>query len=160
MMQMMWTRHIPIISTLIDEALAKATTITLIKWAQNFWHHLLENNTQTPWSVQDIQMLWYDWCEIHTLNAVIGARYPNAVIWLMRDTYPNAAIWLVRDTYPNAAIWLVRYITLHANIEFSFFLQKKVTQKGKLRFYDWLTLITIMLWIKYPGDWPLDPNYL
>ena len=129
MMQMMWTRHIPIISTLIDEALAKATTITLIKWAQNFWHHLLENNTQTPWSVQDIQMLWYDWCEIHTLNAVIGARYPNAVIWLMRDTYPNAAIWLVRDTYPNAAIWLVRYITLHANIEFSFFFTKKSYSK-------------------------------
>ncbi len=88
-----------------------------------------------------------NWCDTYpnaenwlvpTLNAVIGARYPNAVIWLVRDTYPkrcdwckiskccvrdtypnaaiwsvwdtypNAEIWLVRDTYPNAAIWLVR----------------------------------------------------
>ena len=39
-------------------------------------------------------------------NAVIGTRYPNAVIWLVRDKNPNAAIWLVRDTctYPNVAI--------------------------------------------------------
>ena len=28
-----------------------------------------------------------DWCYIPTLNAVIGARYPNIVIWLVRDTY-------------------------------------------------------------------------
>ena len=28
-----------------------------------------------------------DWCDIPTLNAVIGARYPNIVIWLVRDTY-------------------------------------------------------------------------
>ena len=38
-------------------------------------------------------------------NTVIGARYPNNVIWLVRDTNPYAAIWLVRGTYPNAAIW-------------------------------------------------------
>ena len=31
---------------------------------------------------------------------MIGARYPNTVIWLMRDTYPYAAIWLMRDIYP------------------------------------------------------------
>ena len=37
-------------------------------------------------------------------NTVIGARYPNNVIWLVRDTNPYAAIWLVRGTYPNAAI--------------------------------------------------------
>ena len=37
-------------------------------------------------------------------NTVIGARYPNTVIWLVRDTYPYAAIWLMRDIYANAAI--------------------------------------------------------
>ena len=50
-------------------------------------------------------------------NVVIGARYSNAVTWLVQDIYtlmrqsdiyPYAAIWLVWDTYPNAAIWLVR----------------------------------------------------
>ena len=41
-------------------------------------------------------------------NAVIGAWYANAVIWLVRHTHPYAAIWSVRDTYPNATIWLVR----------------------------------------------------
>ena len=52
--------------------------------------------------------LWYGRCELHTLNAVIGERYKNAVIWLVRDTYPNAAIWLVRFAYPNTAIWLMQ----------------------------------------------------
>ena len=45
-------------------------TITLnILCAQlpNPWHHLQENNIQTLWLVQDIQMLGYDWCEVHTL---------------------------------------------------------------------------------------------
>ena len=28
------------------------------------WHHLQENNSQTLWFVQDIQMLWYDWCKL------------------------------------------------------------------------------------------------
>ena len=42
------------------------------------------------------------------LNAVIGTRYPNTVIWLVRDKKnPNAAIWLVRGTctYSNEAIF-------------------------------------------------------
>ena len=41
-------------------------------------------------------------------NAVIGAIYPYAGMWLVRDIYPYAAIWMVRNTYPNAVIWLVR----------------------------------------------------
>ena len=55
-------------------------------------------------------------------NAVIGAIYPNAVIWLVWDTYPNAAIWLVRITYLNKVTY--------ANKEF-FFGKKnnKITQK-------------------------------
>ena len=72
-----------------------------------------------------------DWCDIPTLNAVIGARYPNAVIWLVRDTYPYAAIWLVRDKYPNAANWLVR-ATYHSKLtllESYFFLPKKKIKK-------------------------------
>ena len=52
-------------------------TIIVIKLAQNLWlmslfvhsllipwHHLHENNSQTLRLVQNIQMLWYDWCEI------------------------------------------------------------------------------------------------
>ena len=60
------------------------------------WHHL-QNNTQTLWLGHDIQMLWYDWCEIHTLM--------RQSVWC--NTYPNAAIWLVRTTYP-----------LHGDIKF------------------------------------------
>ena len=41
--------------------------VILCAQPHNPWHHLQENNTQTLWLVQDIQMLWYDWCEIHTL---------------------------------------------------------------------------------------------
>ena len=32
------------------------------------WHHLQENNSQTLWFVQDIQMLWYDWCKLKIGN--------------------------------------------------------------------------------------------
>ena len=59
-------------------------------------------------------------------NAVIGARYPNAGIWLVRGTYPNAATWLVRDTYPNVVVWLVRD-TYHS-IRFK---KKKKKKPGK-----------------------------
>ena len=81
-----------------------------------------------------------DWCDTYpnaenwlvpTLNAVIGARYPNAVIWLVRDTYPYAAIWLVRDKYPNAANWLVR-ATYHSKLmllESDFFTKKKLKKE-------------------------------
>ena len=74
-----------------------------------------------------------DWCDIPTLNAVIGARYPNIVIWLVRDTYQYSAIWLVRDKYPNAANWLVR-ATYHSKLtllESYFFNQKKKNSKRK-----------------------------
>ena len=37
------------------------------------WHHLQENDTQTLWLVHDIQMLWHDWCEIHTLMRQSGS---------------------------------------------------------------------------------------
>ena len=35
-------------------------------------------------------------------NSVIGARYPNVMMWLVRDTWPNAATKLVWDTYQNS----------------------------------------------------------
>ena len=64
------------ISTLIYEALAKATNHYTCWIAQNGWYrslctapwfHDIKNNTQTLWLVQDILILWYDWCKINTL---------------------------------------------------------------------------------------------
>ena len=48
-------------------------------------------------------------------NAVIGARYPNAVIWLVPDSNP---------TLMQQSDWCKQHTTLHANIEL-FFLNKK-----------------------------------
>ena len=56
---------------------------------------------RAPWSMTEFARKQYR-------NAVIGAIYPYAGMWLVRDTYPYAAIWMVRNTYPNAVIWLVR----------------------------------------------------
>ena len=51
-------------------------------------------------------------------NAVIGARYPNAVIRLVRVTYPKVAMRLVRDTQMRRSDWCEQHTTLHANIDF------------------------------------------
>ena len=63
--------------------------VILCAQPHNPWHHLQENNTQTLWLVQDIQMLWYDWCEIHTLMRQSDwcEMFRNAAIWLARATY-------------------------------------------------------------------------
>ena len=50
----------------------------------------------------DIQMLWCDWCGIHTLMrqsdwCEIHAK--QTAIWSLRNTYPNAAVWLLRAKY-------------------------------------------------------------
>ena len=65
MIQMMRTFHIPIDLNLIDEALAKATTMALTKWAP-WLHDIIYKKTILKWLVQDVKMLWYDWCVIHT----------------------------------------------------------------------------------------------
>ena len=70
-------------------------------------------------------------------NAVIGTRYPNAVIWLVRDKNPNAAIWLVRDTctYPNVTIFSDGgNTTLYTDLKF-FSYKKKKNSKMRLRQY-------------------------
>ena len=56
----------------------------------------------------------------------------------MRDTYPNAAIWLVRDTYPKT-IWLVRatYHSLYANIDVIFFNLKKKNPINVQHFFNY-----------------------
>ena len=39
-------------------------------FVHNPWFHDIickKKNTQTQWLVQAFQLLWYDWCEIHTL---------------------------------------------------------------------------------------------
>ena len=109
----MRTFHTPRISTSHDEAPAKATIIKLSKWTQNFWlisfcmqsplipwRCVQENNTQTLWLVHDIQMLWYDWCEIHTL---------------MRQSD-----WSKIHTLMQRSDWCEQHTTLHANIELFF----------------------------------------
>ena len=62
-------------------------------------------------------------------NALIGTRYLNAVIWLVRDKKNhNAAIWLVRDkcTYPNVTIFSDGgNTTLYTDLKFFSYKKKK-----------------------------------
>ena len=75
------------------------------------WHHLQENNTQTLWLVQSVKILWYDWCQIHTL------------MWQSN--------WCEIHTLMQQCDWCKQHATICANIEFDFFflIQKKVTKK-------------------------------
>ena len=84
------------------------------------WHHLRENNTETLW---DIQMLWRNWCEIHTLmwqSDYYEIHTKKATVWLLRNKYPYAAIRLVRATY-------------HSTQKHSYFFMKKITKKNYFR---------------------------
>ena len=100
MIQMMRTFHIPINLDLNGRGSREGHNHNTYQIGTKF----LVNVILCAWSPDFITLFTRN----QYRNAVIGARYPNAVIWLVRDTYPNAAIWSVRDTYPNATIWLVR----------------------------------------------------
>ena len=65
MIQMMRTFHIPIDLNLIDEALAKATTMALIKWAP-WLHDIIYKKTI---------LNRCDWCKISKCCDMIDARY-------------------------------------------------------------------------------------
>ena len=73
------------------------------------WHHLQEKNTQTLRLVQDIQMLFYDWCEVHTL------------MW--------QSDWCEIHTLKRRSNWCEQHTTLYTNIELFIFIKKK-PQKG------------------------------
>ena len=84
------------------------------------WHHLRENNTETLW---DIQMLWRNWCEIHTLmwqSDYYEIHTKKVTVWLLRNKYPYAAIRLVRATY-------------HSTQKHSYFFMKKIRKKNYFR---------------------------
>ena len=62
--------------------------------------HLQDNKTQTMLSVHDIQMLWYHWCEIHTLMRQFD--------------------WCVIHALMRRSDWWEQHTTLHANIGYFF----------------------------------------
>ena len=82
----------------LDKALAKAPIIMLIKWAQIFGqcHCAQPSDSMTSFKRNQYP------------NAVIGARYLNAVIWLVPDSNP---------TLMQQSDWCKQHTTLHANIE-------------------------------------------
>ena len=91
---------------------------------------------------------------------MVGARYSNSMIWLVRDTYPCTAIWLVRDTFPDAAIWLARDVNPNAVIwlVWANFFRKK-NRKGRglfhLGHYRWTQntnlIVIVALAVKLQG---------
>ena len=98
----MWTFQIPINLNIIQwsRLLQRPQTITLIKWAQNFWlMSFFVLSPLIPWD--NLQ----DWCKIS-----------KCLIWLVQDTNPKVAIWLVWATTPYTLTWSV------------FFFQKKKTK--------------------------------
>ena len=56
-------------------------------------HDLQENNTQTLWLACDIHILWYDWCELHTL---IRQSYWCEISTLMQQSHRCEIHILVR----------------------------------------------------------------
>ena len=110
--------------TSLDEALAKATIITLIKWTQNFWlmsffvhsplipwHHW-KKKTQMLWLVHDIQILWHHCCEIHTLM--------------------QQSDWCKIHNLMRWSDWCEQHTTLQANITFSL-IKKKIKNSKRLK---------------------------
>ena len=100
--------------------LPRPQTITLLKWAQNSffmsffvdsplipWYHLQENNSQMLWLVQDIQMLWYDWCEIHTLMQQSD--------WCKIHTLMQQSDWCELHMQMWRSNQCKQHTTLHAN---------------------------------------------
>ena len=43
--------------------------------------YLQESNTEMLWLVQDIQMLWYDWCKTHTLRQQSDCCEMHTPMW-------------------------------------------------------------------------------
>ena len=68
------------------------------------WHHLQKSKNPNSWLVLDIQMLWYDWCKIHTL------------MW--------QSDWCEIHTLMQQSDWCEVHTTLHAKREV-FFIEKK-----------------------------------
>ena len=87
------------------------------------WHHLQENNMWMLLLVHNIQMLWYDWCEIHNLM-------PKSD-WRKIHTLMQISVWCEIRTLMWWSDWCGHYTTLQAN-KFFFFCKKK----NNLKMFD------------------------
>ena len=76
-----------------------------------------ENNTQTLWLVSDIQKLLYDWWKIDTL-----IRQSD---WRKIHTLTRQSDWCESHTLMRRSDWGEQHITLYANLELFFILEKK-----------------------------------
>ena len=86
-----------------------------------FYNHDVTQSECAHRLVQDIQMLWYDWCEIHALM-----RQSD---WCEIQTLMRLPDWCEIHTLMPRSDWCEQHTTLYANIEF-FFLWKEKTQKS------------------------------
>ena len=88
--------------------------------------YLQESNTEMLWLVQDIQMLWYDWCKTHTLRQQSDCCEMHTPMWqsdwcsihtLMKQSDWCKILPLMRETD-----WCKQNTTPHTNIELFFYL--------------------------------------
>ena len=86
-----------------------------------FYNHDVTQSECAHRLLQDIQMLWYDWCEIHALM-----RQSD---WCEIQTLMRLSDWCEIHTLMPRSDWCEQHTTLYANIEF-FFLWKEKTQKS------------------------------
>ena len=101
------------------------------------WHHLQENNMWMLLLVHNIQMLWYDWCEIHTLMPQSDWRKIHTLMQKSVRCEIRTLMWW--------SDWCGHYTTLQANKFFFFFVKKKIIQK---------CLINDILWENIPHSNP------
>ena len=100
------------------------------------WHHLQESCDMigarciplTLWLVQDIQMLWYDQCEIHTLM-----RQSD---WCETHTLMQQSDWCEIHTQMRRSDWCKQHTTRHDN-------RKKKPQKQfkNLPSTEWIRMV-------------------
>ena len=89
-------------------------------------HYLQEISTETLWLVQGIQMLWYDWCEIHTP---------------MRQSD-----WYEIHTQMWRSDWCEQQTTLQANIELFSLIKHRHAMHARVIFWGWVDYLKHCEW--------------
>ena len=130
------------ISISIEKALTKATNHYTYQMSPKFLVNVNlcvqppDYTTLFAWQqypnaemAQDIQMLWYDWCETHTLMTQSD--------WCKIHTLMLKSDWCEIHTQMQRSDWCEQHTTLHADIELSFLLIKKINSKLQTRFFSW-----------------------
>ena len=102
----------------------RTQTTTLINISPKFMVYVILCAQPLDSMTSFAKKLWYDWHEIHTLNAVTGVRYLNAN-WCKIHTLMQQSDWCKIHTQMQQCDWCLQHTTLYTNIELFFFIKWK-----------------------------------